>query len=170
MNKVLLNYIILGSKQRLQKFSFFKTDPDECLLPLNFNNQDEIIGKLDTMVANANGNIIVLLPPGCQPNQSSRKTLKKMALINQPSWGWFAFSSRRKNLLQHLKKANTFLRYIPSLEQGIFFSKDLYFSLGGMGAINLMPFEEIAKRLYSRIDPQKTLPALIIRSKDVKIT
>ena len=93
-----------------------------------------------------------------------------MALINQPSWGWFAFNSRRKNFLQHLKKANTFLRHIPSLEQGIFFSKDLYFSLGGIGAINLMPFEEIAKRLYSRIDPQKTLPALIIRSKDVKIT
>ena len=170
MNKVLLNYIILGSKQRLQKLSFFKTDHDECLLPLNFNNQDDVVKKLDMMVANADGNIIVLLPPGCQPNQSARKTLKKMALINQPSWGWFAFNSRRKNFLQHLKKANTFLRHIPSLEQGIFFSKDLYFSLGGVGAMNLMPFEEIAKRLYSRIDPQKTLPALIIRSKDVKIT
>ena len=170
MNKILLNFIILGSEQRLQKLSFFKTDTHESVLPLNFNHKEEIVTMLDMLIANADGNIIVLLPPGCQPNQSARKTLKKMALINQPSWGWFAYNSRRKNFLQHLKKANTFLRHIPSLEQGIFFSKDLYFSLGGIGAINLMPFEEIAKRFYSRIDPQKTLPALIIRSKDVKIT
>ena len=30
-------------------------------------------------------------------------------------------------------------------------------------------FKEIAKRFYSRIDPQNPLPALIIRTKNLKI-
>jgi hypothetical protein len=32
------------------------------------------------------------------------------------------------------------------------------------------PFDEIGKRLYSRIDPQKPLPPLIIRSKKIGLS
>ena len=65
----------MGSEQRLQKLSFFKTDTHESVLPLNFNHKEEIVTMLDMLIANADGNIIILLPPGCQPTQSARKTL-----------------------------------------------------------------------------------------------
>ena len=61
------------------------------------------------------------------------------------------------------------LRSTPDLEQGIFFSKRLYFSIGGFGSFGISPFTEISKRLYSRIDPQKPLPALIIRTKNLRL-
>ena len=71
----------MGSEQRLQKLSFFKTDTHESVHPLNFNHKEEIVTMLDMLIANADGNIIILLPPGCQPTQSARKTLKKWHLL-----------------------------------------------------------------------------------------
>ena len=53
------------------------------------------------------------------------------------------------------------LRNIPDLQQGIYFNKRLYFSVGGIGNFGSQPFKEISKRFYSRIDPQNPLPALI---------
>ena len=61
---------------------------------------------------------------------------------------------------------STIVRSIPNLDQGIYFSKRLYFSIGGIGLFSGSPFKERSKRLYARIDPQKPLPALIIRSKN----
>ena len=58
---------------------------------------------------------------------------------------------------------------LPDLEQGIYFSKSLYFSVGGIGSFGSSPFSEISKRFYSRIDPQNPLPALIIRTKNLNI-
>jgi len=55
------------------------------------------------------------------------------------------------------------------LEQGIYFTKRLYFSVGGFGSIEPNIFSEISKRLYSRIDPQKPMPALIIRTKNLQL-
>ncbi len=55
------------------------------------------------------------------------------------------------------------------LEQGIFFSKRLYFSVGGIGDFGSDPFKEISKRFYTRIDPQNPLPALIIRTTNLEI-
>ena len=94
---------------------------------------------------------------------------KKIALIGLSSWGWFEYSLTRKNIVQNFKKVTTLVRSIPDLEQGIYFSKRLYFSIGGIGIFGSNPFSEISKRLYSRIDPQKSLPALIIRTKNLKL-
>ena len=68
---------------------------------------------------------------------------------------------------QNIGKINTFLNKVPQLEQGIFFTKSLYFSVGGLGEIKSNPFAELAKRFYLRLDPQKPLPSLTIRSKSL---
>ena len=81
----------------------------------------------------------------------------------------FNTTLKEKNIMQNIKKVNTVLRSIPDLEQGIYFSKRLYFSVGGFGSIEPNIFSEISKRLYSRIDPQKPLPALIIRTKNLQL-
>jgi hypothetical protein len=113
--------------------------------------------------------LIVLLPPSSLPNNQAKEALKKIALIGLSSWGWFEFNSNRKNFLQNVKKINTLVRSIPDLEQGIYFSKSLYFSIGGMGSFGRSPFSEISKRLYSRIDPQKPLSPLIIRTNNLTL-
>ena len=74
-------------------------------------------------------------------------------MLDLSAWGWFRFKEK-KNFLQNIKKISTTLRNIPKLEQGIFFSKRLYFSVGGIGDFGSDPFKEISKRFYTRIDPQ----------------
>ena len=64
-------------------------------------------------------------------------------------------------------QAANFLNKTPQIEQGIFFSKSLYFSVGGMGKININPFSELAKRFYLRLDPQNPLSSLTIRAKSL---
>ena len=87
-----------------------------------------------------------------------------MAMINYPVWGWFDIGNSEDNVSTNIKKLNTFIRTIPSIEQGIYFTKDLYFSIGGMGEFKEDYFTEISKRLYSRLDPQKPLASLTSRS------
>ena len=101
--------------------------------------------------------------------EEASEALKKIALIGLSSWGWFEFNQARKNIMQNIKRVSTIVRSIPNLEQGIYFSKRLYFSVGGMGVFDSSPFSEISKRFYSRIDPQKPLPALIIRTKNLNL-
>ena len=96
-------------------------------------------------------------------NPLTNETLKKMAMINYPVWGWFDISNREDPLSSSLKKINSILRTTPSIEQGIYFTKDLYFSIGGVGAFKDNYFSEISKRLYSRLDPQPPLLPLTYR-------
>ena len=120
------------------------------------------------MVTNSCGSLIVFLPPSAFPNLQAKNALKKIAMLDLSAWGWFRFKEKN-NFLQNIKKISTTLRNIPKLEQGIFFSKRLYFSVGGIGKFGSSPFNEISKRFYSRIDPQIPLPALIIRTKNLTI-
>ena len=76
---------------------------------------------------------------------------------------------KKNDFLQNLKKISSSMSSIPNIEQGIYFSKRLYFSVGGIGRFGPSPFKEISKRFYSRIDPQKPLPPLIIRTKNLDI-
>ena len=111
-----------------------------------------------------------MLPPSSIPSSDSRDTLKKISLVNVSAWGWFKYNSKRKNLAQNLGKITTFISGVPSLEQGLYFSKRLYFSIGGIGEVGSSPFAEISKRLQSRLDPQKPLQPLSIRTKNLKIS
>lgn len=168
MSQELVTYIILGSKVRLAKVKHFKTDVHEQCIHLNYNNNIE--QAIDLAVTKSNGGLIVLLPPSSIPNVESRATLKKISLVNVSAWGWFKYNSKRKNLTQNLGKISTFLSGVPALEQGLFFSKRLYFSIGGIGEVGSSPFAEISKRFQSRLDPQKPLPALSIRTKNLKLS
>ena len=168
MSKILVNYIYIGSFKRLEKLKFFKPLSFENITSIGFDTETELVDLIDKVIADSSSNLVVLLPPGSSPNKSSRESLKKMALINQLSWGWFKLNNNK--VLNKLKGIFLSMNQIPTLEQGIFFSRDLYFSIGGIGKVTKSPFDEIGKRLYSRIDPQKPLPPLIIRSKKIGLS
>ncbi|NCX42766.1 MAG: hypothetical protein EBX14_06200, partial [Proteobacteria bacterium] len=165
----LVTYIVLGSKFRLKGIKLPTNNKFEEYVSLNFDSKHKILEKLDQLITASQGELIVLLPPSSYPNNLAKGALKKIALIGLSSWGWFEYNSKRKNLVQNIKKVNTLIRSIPDLEQGIYFTKRLYFSVGGFGSIEPNIFSEISKRLYSRIDPQKPLPALIIRTKNLQL-
>ena len=169
MSQELVTFIVLGSKARLRGVKLPSDNKYEEYIHLNFDHKKDIQKNLDNLVTISKGDLIVLLPPSSFPNTEDKEALKKIALIGLSSWGWFGFNSNRKNFFQNVKKINTLVRSIPDLEQGIYFSKSLYFSVGGIGAFGISPFSEISKRLYSRIDPQKPLSPLIIRTKNLAI-
>ena len=169
MSQELVTYIVLGSNSRLQGVKLPSNNKFEEYLPLSFDLKENILIKLDELITFSHGELVVLLPPSCYPNNLAKEQLKKIALIGLSSWGWFQYNSKRKNIVQNIKKVNTLIRSIPDLEQGIYFTKRLYFSVGGFGSIEPKIFSEISKRLYSRIDPQKPLPALIIRTKNLQL-
>ena len=169
MSQELVTYIVLGSKSRLQGIKLPTNNKFEEYISLNFDSKHKILENLDQLITDSQGELIVLLPPSSYPNSLAKEALKKIALIGLSSWGWFEYNSKRKNLVQNIKKVNTLIRSIPDLEQGIYFTKRLYFSVGGFGSIEPNIFSEISKRLYSRIDPQKPMPALIIRTKNLQL-
>tara|TARA_B100000902_G_scaffold27435_1_gene33022 strand:- start:5376 stop:5891 length:516 start_codon:yes stop_codon:yes gene_type:complete len=163
LSQELVTYIVLGSQLRLKKLKKINVDLEEECIFLNFKDQSTIINDIDNVIVDSKGSLIVLLPPSCLPKKINRKTLKKMAMINYPVWGWFELPKAEESLSANIKKFNSFVRTIPSIEQGIYFTKDLYFSIGGVGTFEKQYFSEIAKRLYSRLDPQKPLMPLTIR-------
>ena len=164
MSQELVTYIVLGSNSRLARLKKFKVDKDEKCIFLCFKDYSSFVETLDNVVADSSGSIIVLLPPSSIPKKKNRISLKKMAMINYPVWGWFDIDNSEDNVSTNIKKLNTFIRTTPSIEQGIYFTKDLYFSIGGMGEFKEDYFTEISKRLYSRLDPQKPLASLTSRS------
>ena len=169
MNQELVTYIVLGSESRLKNIKLPLANKYEEYLLANFSSNISYQNQLDDLVTRSKGEVVVFLPPSSFPNIEAKEALKKIALIGLSSWGWFEYSIKRKNILQNIKKITTLVRSIPDIEQGIFFTKRLYFSIGGSGSFSSVTFSEISKRLYSRIDPQKPLPALIIRTKNLKL-
>ena len=169
MNQELVTYIVLGSESRLKNIKLPLANKYEEYLLANFSSNASYQNQLDDLVTRSKGEVVVFLPPSSFPNLEAKEALKKIALIGLSSWGWFEYSLKRKNILQNIKKITTLVRSIPDIEQGIFFTKRLYFSIGGSGSFSSETFSEISKRLYSRIDPQKPLPALIIRTKNLKL-
>ena len=169
MNQELVTYIVLGSESRLKNIKLPLANKYEEYLLANFSSNISYQNQLDDLVTRSKGEVVVFLPPSSFPNLEAKEALKKIALIGLSSWGWFEYSLKRKNILQNIKKITTLVRSIPDIEQGIFFTKRLYFSIGGSGSFSSETFSEISKRLYSRIDPQKPLPALIIRTKNLKL-
>ena len=169
MNQELVTYIVLGSESRLKNIKLPLANKYEEYLLANFSLDNSYQNQLDNLVTKSKGEVVVFLPPSSFPNIEAKEALKKIALIGLSSWGWFEYSLKRKNIIQNIKKITTLVRSIPDIEQGIFFTKRLYFSIGGSGSFSSETFSEISKRLYSRIDPQKPLPALIIRTKNLKL-
>ena len=169
MNQELVTYIVLGSYERLKNLKSPSSNILEEYLSANFSDESSLEKDLDELIANSKGSLIVLLPPSSFPNVKAKKALKKISMIDLSTWGWFKFNKNNNDVIQNLKKISASIRSIPDIEQGIFFTKRLYFSVGGIGKLGSSPFKEISKRFYSRIDPQNSLPALIIRTKNFNI-
>jgi len=168
LSQELVTYIVLGSVNRLKNLKLPKSDIDSEYLRANLKEDEPFEKTLDKVITTSKGRIIVLLPPSSFPTANAKKLLRKISMIDLSAWGWFDIKEKN-NLLNNLKKISTIVRSIPHLEQGIYFNKRLYFSVGGIGKFNNNYFNEIAKRLYSRIDPQNPLPALIIRTKNLDL-
>ena len=169
MSQGLVTYIVLGSSERLKGLKLPLSSKKEEYVLTNFSKKESFEETLDNIIFNSKGNLVVLLPPSATPNQKSKEILKKISMIDQSSWGWFRYNDKKNNFIQNLKKVTSSMRSIPNIEQGIYFTKRLYFSVGGIGKFGTSPFNEISKRFYSRIDPQNPLPALIIRTKNLDI-
>ena len=169
MSQGLVTYIVLGSSKRLKGLKLPLSSKKEEYVLTNFSKKESFEETLDNIIFNSKGNLVVLLPPSATPNQKSKEILKKISMIDQSSWGWFRYSDKKNDFIQNLKKVTSSMRSIPNIEQGIYFTKRLYFSVGGIGKFGTSPFNEISKRFYSRIDPQKPLPALIIRTKNLTL-
>ena len=169
MNQELVTYIVLGSYERLKNLKLPSSNIFEEYISANFSDESSLEKDLDELIANSKGSLIVLLPPSSFPNVKAKKALKKISMIDLSTWGWFKFNKNNNDVIQNLKKISASIRSIPDIEQGIFFTKRLYFSVGGIGKLGKSPFKEISKRFYSRIDPQNPLPALIIRTKNFNI-
>ena len=162
-----VSYIVVGSKDRLSKIKSYQIeDGAECLL-CPFSSIDELPAILDSKIASLNSKVISLIPVGAFPRKIARSQLMQFACSEYQFWGWYHFNSKFKGAFQSVAKINTFLNKVPQIEQGIFFSKSLYFSVGGLGDANSNPFAELAKRFYLRLDPQKPLPSLTIRGKSI---
>ena len=169
MSQELITYIVLGSHERLRGLKIPSLSDQEEYIQANFTNNKLLEESLDRIIYSSKGNLIVLLPPSTLPNTKSKEVLKKISMIDQSSWGWFQFDERKNDFIQNLKKISSSIRSIPNIEQGIYFTKRLYFSVGGIGKFGISPFKELSKRFYSRIDPQNPLPALIIRTKNLDL-
>ena len=169
MSQELITYIVLGSYERLRGLKIPSLSDQEEYIQANFTNNKLLEESLDRIIYSSKGNLIVLLPPSTLPDTKSKEVLKKISMIDQSSWGWFQFDERKNDFIQNLKKISSSIRSIPNIEQGIYFTKRLYFSVGGIGKFGISPFKELSKRFYSRIDPQNPLPALIIRTKNLDL-
>ena len=169
MSQGLITYIVLGSSERLKGLKLPLSSKKEEYVLTNFSRKESFEKTIDNVIFNSKGNLIVLLPPSATPNQKSKEILRKISMIDQSSWGWFRYNDKKNDFIQNLKKITSSVRSIPNIEQGIYFTKRLYFSVGGIGKFGTSPFNEISKRFYSRIDPQKPLPALIIRTKNLDL-
>ena len=162
-----VSFIIIGSEERLSKVKSYQIeDGVECLL-CPFLNIDELPSLLDSKIAELDSIAISIIPAGAFPKKNARKQLVHFSRSEYQFWGWYHFGNKFKGAIQNIGKINTFLNKVPQLEQGIFFTKPLYFSVGGLGEIKSNPFAELAKRFYLRLDPQKPLPSLTIRSKSL---
>jgi hypothetical protein len=162
-----VSYIIVGSRDRLSQIKSYQIeDGTECML-CPFSSLEELPAILDSKIAALNSKVISLIPVGAFPRKIARSQLLHFARSEYQFWGWYHFGSKFRGALQNVAKVNTFLNKVPHIEQGIFFSKSLYFSVGGIGDINSNPFAELAKRFYLRLDPQNPLPSLTIRGKSI---
>jgi len=162
-----VSYIIIGSKERLSRVKSYQIEEGtECLL-CPFQSIEHLPSILDLKIAELDSSVISIIPAGAFPRKNARVQLVHFSRSEYQFWGWYHFGNKFKGATQNIRRLNTFLSKVPQLEQGIFFSKSLYFSVGGLGDISINPFAELAKRFYLRLDPQKPLPSLTIRSKSL---
>ena len=162
-----VSYVIIGSKEKLSRVKSYQIEKGaECLL-CPFQSLQELPSILDSKIADLDSSVISLIPAGAFPRKTAREQLIHFSRSEYQFWGWYHFGNKFKGASQRIGKLNTFLNKVPQLEQGIFFSKLLYFSVGGLGDGGDNPFAELAKRFYLRLDPQKPLPSLTIRAKSL---
>ena len=162
-----VTYIIIGSKERLSKVKTYQIEEGvECLL-CPFSSIEELPSLLDSKIAELQSEVISIIPAGAFPKKLARKQLLYFSKSKYQFWGWYHFGNKFKGALQSIGKLNTFFNKVPQVEQGIFFTKSLYFSVGGIGEPGPNPFSELARRFYLRLDPQNPLPSLTIRAKSI---
>jgi hypothetical protein len=162
-----VSYIIIGSKERLKRVKSYQLEKGaECLL-CPFQMIEELPSLLDSKIAELDSQVISIIPAGAFPKKDARTQLVHFSRSEYQFWGWYHFGNKFKGAAQSIGKLNTFFNKVPQLEQGIFFSKSLYFSVGGLGDSGVNPFAELARRFYLRLDPQKPLPSLTIRAKSL---
>ena len=81
MSQGLVTYIVLGSEERLKTLKCPVSNKDEEYIFANFSNNISYEKKLDELVTNSSGSLIVFLPPSAFPNLKAKNALKKMNVL-----------------------------------------------------------------------------------------
>ena len=89
MSQGLVTYIVLGSEKRLKTLKCPVSNKDEEYIFANFSNNNSYEKKLDELVTNSSGSLIVFLPPSAFPNLKAKNALKKIAMLDLSDWGRF---------------------------------------------------------------------------------
>ena len=100
MSQELVTYIVLGSNQRLKNIKIPSSTKVEEYLLSNFDDNNLIVKTIDSLVSNAKGNLVVLLPPSSLPNKKSKEILKKISMIDFSAWGWFQFNKKNNDFIR----------------------------------------------------------------------
>ena len=83
MSQELVTYIVLGSNQRLKNIKIPSSTKVEEYLLANFDDNNLIVKTIDSLVSNAKGNLVVLLPQSSLPNKKSKEKVILLNLISQ---------------------------------------------------------------------------------------
>ena len=132
-----VTYIIIGSKERLSRVGSIDRKGCRVLtVPLSVFRRVAIIARFKN--CELDSSVISLIPAGAFPKKDARAQLEHFSEAN------FIFGVGII-LVINLKSGSKYwenkypLNKVPQLEQGIFFSRPLYFSVGGLGDSGLNP-------------------------------
>ena len=149
--------MVYGNKKELERRQPYKVDElsEFAFLP---TNQGLDHTNLSDIIHNSSANLIVLLKAGFFVRKCTRKFLSGSAIQESFYWGFF---SSNVNLIRdfNMKEVRKYF------SKNIFFTKELFFSVGGFGENRHFNVSELIKRFSLQNDPQDSLDGLIFLDK-----
>ncbi len=149
--------MVYGNKKELERRQPYKVDElsEFAFLP---TNQGLDHTNLSDIIHNSSANLIVLIKAGFFVRKCTRKFLSGSAIQESFYWGFF---SSNVNLIRdfNMKEVRKYF------SKNIFFTKELFFSVGGFGENRHFNVSELIKRFSLQNDPQDSLDGLIFLDK-----
>ncbi len=146
-------YLVYGNKKDLERRQPYKVD-EQSEFEFLFTNQGLDHKNLSDIVHNTSANLIVLIKAGFFVRKCTRKFLSESAIHESFYWGFF---SPNVNLIRdfNMKELRKYF------SKNIFFTKELFFAVGGFCENKNFNVGELIKRFSLQNDPQDSLDGLI---------
>ena len=149
--------MVYGNKKELERRQPYKVDELSEFAFLS-TNQGLDHTNLSDIIHSSSANLIVLIKAGFFVRKCTRKFLSDSAIQESFYWGFF---SSNVNLIRdfNMKEVRKYF------SKNIFFTKELFFSVGGFGENRHFNVSELIKRFSLQNDPQDSLDGLIFLDK-----